>query len=117
MYKNSDYSRFWISLIYITLIVFAAFYLLPLYVMVATSLKSADEIRAGNLISWPLSISFDAWVKAWDTACIGISCEGIKNYFFNSVKMVIPAVFLSILPGAFNGYVLTKFKFYAPDSD
>ncbi|MBL0690863.1 MAG: carbohydrate ABC transporter permease [SAR324 cluster bacterium] len=104
-------NKFWRSLIYITLLVFAAFYLLPIYVMLTTSFKSVDEIRTGHILSWPNVFTTDAWGKAWFDACIGISCEGINKYFWNSVKMVIPAVLLSTLPGAFNGYVLTKWRF------
>jgi glucose/mannose transport system permease protein len=43
--------------------------------------------------------------------CIGQTCEGIKGYFWNSIKMVVPAVAISTLLGALNGYVLTKWRF------
>ena len=36
---------------------------MPLFVMVTTSLKTLDEIRAGNLLSLPGSITFEAWVE------------------------------------------------------
>jgi glucose/mannose transport system permease protein len=43
--------------------------------------------------------------------CIGLTCEGISGYFWNSIKMVVPAVTISTLLGALNGYVLTKWRF------
>ncbi len=93
------------------LILFALFYLAPLYVMVATSLKSVEEIRTGNLLALPVAPSFAAWTKAWSSACVGVECTGIGRFFFNSVKMVIPAVAISTIIGALNGYVLTKWSF------
>jgi glucose/mannose transport system permease protein len=98
-------------LLWAILILFALFYLAPLYVMIATSLKSVEEIRAGNLLALPVAPTFDAWAKAWSSACVGVECTGIGRFFFNSVKMVIPAVLISTVVGALNGYVLTKWTF------
>jgi glucose/mannose transport system permease protein len=98
-------------LLYTLLILFALFYLLPWVVMVLTSLKSMDDIRGGNLISLPASISLDAWKEAWSGACIGVKCGGIRIYFYNSIKIVIPAVLLSTVIGAANGYVFAKWRF------
>lgn len=93
------------------LILFAAFFLTPLYVMVATSLKTMDEIREGTLLSLPMSPSFAAWAKAWSQACTGADCGGLKPFFMNSVLMVLPAVAISTLVGSLNGYVLSKWRF------
>lgn len=105
-------SQTWLrALLWAILLLFALFYLAPLYVMLATSLKSAEEIRAGNLLALPQDPSFDAWFKAWSAACVGIECTGIGRFFFNSVKMAVPAVAISTIIGALNGYVLTKWSF------
>ena len=93
------------------LLLFAAVFLLPMYVMVTTSLKDMEQIRQGNLLSLPTSPSFDAWSKAWSKACTGVDCGGLKPFFLNSVIMVIPAVLISTLLGAINGYVLSKWRF------
>lgn len=98
-------------LIYIVLSIAALFYLLPLTVMVMTSLKDLEEIRTGTLLSIPNSINLEAWSKAWSTSCTGVSCEGLKGYFWNSVVIVVPAVIVSTILGALNGYVLTQWKF------
>jgi glucose/mannose transport system permease protein len=103
-------------LLYAILILFALYYLMPLFVMLATSLKSLDEIRAGSLVSWPKQITFEPWVKAWESACVGVRCNGLKSYVWNSVLMVVPAVFLSTALGAVNGYALTKWKFRGADT-
>jgi glucose/mannose transport system permease protein len=97
--------------IYGLLVVFAIVYLLPLVVMVMTSLKPLQEITGGNMFWLPQDLTFEPWTKAWGTACVGLTCEGLKGYVWNSVKMVIPAVLISSLLGALNGYVLTKWRF------
>jgi glucose/mannose transport system permease protein len=101
--------------IYALLVVFAVYYLMPLFVMITTSLKTLPEIREGNLVSLPHQISFDAWLKAWGTACTGVECNGLKGNFLNSVSFVLPAVVISTLIGAFNGYVLTMWRFRGSD--
>jgi glucose/mannose transport system permease protein len=101
--------------IYSVLLVFCVIYLMPLFVMVITSLKTLPDIKSGNLISLPQEWVFGAWDKAWSTACTGVKCEGIKGYFWNSFQMVIPAVAISTILGAFNGYVISKWKFRGSD--
>ena len=93
------------------LLLFAAWFLVPLYVMLTTSLKDAEQLRAGNLLSLPTAPTLDAWFKAWGSACTGVQCEGLKPFFWNSMVMVVPAVLVSTLIGSLNGYVLSKWKF------
>lgn len=99
------------AVIYGVLLLFAVLYLLPLFVMLTTSFKSLDEIRGGNILALPAAPTADAWFRAWGSACIGVTCEGIKGYFWNSIRMVVPAVLISTVLGALNGYVLTKWRF------
>jgi glucose/mannose transport system permease protein len=103
------------AVIYTLLILFALYYLMPLFVMVSTSLKTLDDIRAGNLVSIPVEITFEAWAKAWSGACTGVDCDGLKGNFWNSVSFVVPAVLISTLIGALNGYVLTMWRFRGSD--
>ena len=98
-------------MIYLILLFFALIYLAPLYVMFTTSLKDIEEIRSGNLMALPLDPTFYAWTKAWSSACTGSECEGLAPYFWNSVRIVFPAVIISTIIGAFNGYSLAKWKF------
>lgn len=97
--------------VYSALILLALYYLMPLWVMITTSLKPLDEIYNGSFIGLPQTVTFAAWEKAWSSACIGTECTGLKPYFINSILMVIPAVLLSTVFGALNGYVLTKWRF------
>ena len=98
-------------LLYLFLGIFVVYYLMPLFVMVTTSLKSLEEIRTGSLVSLPRVITFEAWQTAWSSACTGIQCEGLQPYFWNSVLLAVPAVILSTLIGALNGYVVAQWQF------
>ena len=93
------------------LLLFAAWFLTPLYVMLVTSLKDAEQVRTGHLLSLPTDPTLASWSKAWGSACTGVDCHGLQPYFWNSVLMVVPAVVVSTLLGALNGYVLSKWKF------
>lgn len=98
-------------LLWAVLLLFAAWFLAPLYVMVVTSLKDMDQVRNGHLLSVPASPTLAAWAKAWGSACTGTDCGGLKPFFVNSVLMVVPAVAVSTMVGALNGYVLAKWRF------
>ena len=99
------------TLIYLVLLLFALFYLLPLFVMVINSVKPLAEITGGNMMALPKVWTFEPWRAAWSEAQVGVQATGLKPYFWNSIKMVVPAVAISTVLGALNGYVLTKWRF------
>jgi glucose/mannose transport system permease protein len=96
--------------LYAFLVISALFFLLPLYVMVVTSLKSMPEIREGNIFAIPQMWTFEAWAQAWSTACTGLNCGGIRAGFWNSVKILIPSMILSIFIAAMTGYALSFWR-------
>ena len=111
--KNLFGKNFFLRVLLFTILgLFILYYTLPLFVMITTSLKSLEEIRTGSLISLPRDINFEAWYSAWSSTCTGIKCEGIKPYFWNSILIAIPAVLISTLIGAVNGYIVAQWKFY-----
>jgi glucose/mannose transport system permease protein len=93
--------------LYGTLIMVSMYYLLPLYVMIVTSLKGMPEIRLGNVFGPPMDITFEPWSEA----CTGINCDGLSRGFGNSVRILIPSVLLSIAIASVNGYALSNWKF------
>ncbi len=97
--------------IYGTLFIVAIYYLLPMYVMVVTSLKGMPEIRLGNMFAPPLEITFAPWVKAWSEACTGLNCDGLSRGFWNSVIITVPSVIASITIASLGGYVVSCWKF------
>ena len=97
--------------IYLLLLLFALFYLLPFVIMLLNSLKPLSEITSGNMVALPQVWTTEPWLKAWSSAQIGVDPTGLSPYFWNSIKMVVPAVAISTVLGALNGYVLTKWRF------
>ena len=98
-------------MIYGTLLFVSLYYILPLWVMVMTSLKGMPEIRLGNVFGLPVEITFQPWVKAWAEACTGLNCDGLSRGFWNSVQILVPSVILSIAVASVNGYALVNWRF------
>ncbi|MCY6382288.1 carbohydrate ABC transporter permease [Hoeflea prorocentri] len=98
-------------ILYLILVFFCIYYLLPLYVMLVNSLKPLSEITAGGMMALPGEWTIAPWASAWSSAQVGVEATGLRPYFINSIVMVVPAVALSTLVGALNGYVLTKWTF------
>ncbi len=101
-------------LIYFLLMIFAIFYLTPIYVLFITSMKSFAEVDLKNMWKLPKSISFESFVQAW-FGNKNRGLRGLSQNFMNSVYLVIPATIISAFLGSMNGYVLTKWKFKGAD--
>jgi glucose/mannose transport system permease protein len=92
--------------ILVFLTICALFFCVPLYVIVITSLKSMDQIRQGEIFSLPWHWDFGAWWTAWDRACSGTNCGGVKVGFLNSLEILFPSLVLSIGLSSVTGYAL-----------
>ena len=103
-------------LVYAVLALATAFFLLPLYAMLVTSFKDAEEIRSSSLLALPAALNLSSWSTAWSSACTGVDCNGLRPFFWNSVAMAVPAVMVSTVWGALNGYVLSLWKFRGSDA-
>jgi glucose/mannose transport system permease protein len=101
-------SRF---LVYFLLVAFAIYFLLPLFVVIANTFRTLPEVAQYGLIGFPHSFSLRAWYEGWNTFCVGGTCEGIKQNFYNSVQLTIPATIISTAFGVINGYILSKWRF------
>ncbi len=88
--------------IHAVLLLACLIYLVPLVVMLFTSFKTPEDIGTGNLLSWPGVVTVIGWVKAWDI---------VDGYFWNSLRITVPAVIISTAIGALNGYVLSMWRF------
>src|SRR5512147_925978 len=86
--------------LYAVLLFLALLFLLPVYVMLANSLKPLEEIRSGDLMALPVAWTVEPWLSAWSTAQIGVQPTGLRPYFVNSFLLVVPAVAISTLIGA-----------------
>ncbi|MBN1486881.1 MAG: carbohydrate ABC transporter permease [Anaerolineae bacterium] len=102
---NRSRSRYY--WLYIPLSLMALFYLVPLYVMLVTGFKGFEEVSLQTMWSLPKTgIHFDNFTEAGTK---------LAPYFWNSLKMVIPAAIISSIVGSLNGYVLSKWKFKGAD--
>lgn len=97
--------------LYATLLLISAYFLLPLWVMVMTSLKTMDEVRLGNIFAPPTDPTFAPWIKAWAEACTGINCDGLSRGFWNSVFILVPSVLVSIAVASVSGYALAMWRY------
>ncbi|MEQ1901521.1 MAG: carbohydrate ABC transporter permease [Devosia sp.] len=97
--------------IYAFLIIVAAFFCLPLYVMLVTSFKTMPEVREAHLFDLPHNFTIEPWIKAWTSACTGRDCTGLAPGFLNSVKIAVPSVIISIIVASLNGYALTFWRY------
>jgi glucose/mannose transport system permease protein len=90
-------------LFYLILIALAVFYLLPIYLMVLTGLKSFSEVDLKTMWNLPANgIHVDNFLAGY---------RQLAPNLRNSLAMVIPEAILSALLGSFNGYLLSKWKF------
>ncbi|WP_198120758.1 carbohydrate ABC transporter permease [Massilia rhizosphaerae] len=96
--------------LYAFLLAAALFFLLPLYVMIVTSLKTMDEIRQGGIFALPHAATLEPWRLAWGGVCTGAACDGVRTGFWNSVAITVPSTVLPILLGAVNGYALSFWR-------
>lgn len=96
--------------VYAFLLISALFFLTPLWIMVVTSLKTMNEVRQGHIMAWPDVLTFQPWIDAWANACTGLECHGISVGFWNSLRILIPSVLLSIALGAVTGYALSFWR-------
>src|SRR5208337_4410987 len=96
--------------VYAVLVLASLFFLTPLWVMLMTSFKSMAEIRDGQILSWPRAFTFEAWPQAWWSACTGLTCDGVRVGFWNSIRILVPSVIFSIGLGALTGYAMTFYR-------
>ena len=96
-------ARYWS---YIPLALLAAFYLIPIYIMLVTGFKAGDEISLKTMWDLPRGIAFDNYIEAF---------RQLAPSLWNSFIMVIPAAVISSMLGSLNGFILAKWKFRGAD--
>jgi glucose/mannose transport system permease protein len=106
-----DRARFSSVAINAALIMLAAVFLVPLVVVVLNSLRSTEDIARVGVMGLPHELMWSNFSRTWSSYCIAEHCSGIQPYFWNSMRMVIPATIVSTLLGALNGYSLSLWRF------
>lgn len=100
--------NFWRVVLYAIAILFTVYYLLPIFLLVLTGLKSYQEVNLYDMWSLPHTLSLRSYVDAWQGSP---AVQGLSLNFVNSLIIVIPATLISSVLGAMNGYVLSKWRF------
>lgn len=101
--------------LYVLLILFAILFLIPVYVLLSSSLKSFTEVQnLGQLWTPPNALHVETFQQAWS----GIpekGIRGLKGNLLNSIYLTVPATIISAILGSLNGYILSKWKFKGAD--
>ncbi|MCP4363642.1 MAG: carbohydrate ABC transporter permease [Chloroflexi bacterium] len=90
------------AILYILLLLFSMFFLLPMYVMLTTGFKSFDEVSLKTMWNFPSGLYTENFKAAF---------EQLVPHLWNSLRLVIPTAFISAFIGSINGYILTKWRF------
>ena len=109
--KSINVNRF---LIYLALALSAVIFLIPIYMLLNTSLKSYQDVSLSTMWELPQQLGLDSFQKAW----FGNQAEGFRGLngnFLNSIWLAIPASLLSAIIGSINGYIFSKWKFRGSD--
>lgn len=100
--------NWWRILLYAAALFFAVYYLLPLFLLVLTGLKSYNEVNLYQMWNLPRTLSFQSYIDAWSGSK---SIQGLGRNFWNSLIIATFATAISAALGSMNGYVLSKWKF------
>ena len=114
--KTRHNASYWTGrfFVYFMLVFAAVFFLLPIYLLLITSLKSYQEVSLSAMWTLPKSFSLASFAKAW-LGSEGEGFRGLSGNFLNSVWLTIPAALLSAFIGSINGYIFSKWKFKGSD--
>jgi N,N'-diacetylchitobiose transport system permease protein len=84
------------------LIVFA-FMVFPVYWMVLTAVKPADEVQTETPKFWPSSITFDNFGTAVDS-------KGFADYWVNSLYVAVGGVLLALVVALFSAFAVARMR-------
>ncbi len=95
---------------YLFLVIASAFFLLPIFLLLNTSLKSYENVALATMWNLPRDLGFDSFTQAWLGSITG-GFRGLRENFINSLYLTIPASIFSAFIGSINGYIFSKWKF------
>jgi glucose/mannose transport system permease protein len=101
-FRQSLPRTIWDWVILVFLLLSALFFLTPIYVMVVTGLKQAQNVSLSTMWQLPAQLSGGGFYEAW---------RRLYPNMGNSLQLTIPATIISSILGAINGYIFAKWKF------
>jgi len=91
------------AIIYLFLGLWSIIVILPMIWVLVSSFKTSKEIFFSPWLP-PAQMMWENFVRAWSKASMGL-------YFFNTLAVLIPSIFFTLLFSAMAGYVLARFVF------
>jgi multiple sugar transport system permease protein len=87
----------------VTILVLAVFVIVPLYIMITTSVKPLVDVQ-GAFSWWPTHLTLQPFADIWKTVPLG-------TYFFNSLIVSGAASVLSVIVAIFASYGVSRWRF------
>lgn len=95
---------------YLLLLLAAMFFLLPIFLLLNTSLKPYEDVSLSTMWDLPRNLGFESFQQAWQGSPTG-AFRGLRENFMNSIWLAVPAAIISAFIGSINGYIFSKWKF------
>lgn len=101
--KPTSFQNLWTrGAIYLVLIAFALYFLMPVFVMINTSLKPYEQVSVQRMWELPQGLYLGSFAEAWSK---------VSPNFINSLIITVPAALISSFIGSINGYIFSKWRF------
>ena len=91
------------AIIYLFLGLWSIIVIFPMIWVLVSSFKTSKEIFFSPWLP-PAQMMWENFARAWSKASMGL-------YFFNTLAVLLPAIFFTLLFSAMAGYVLARFVF------
>ena len=102
--KRKDAQKIKDRIISVFIGLFALVWLFPIAWTLFSSLRPYKDVRANGIFSFPNTLNFDNYFEA-------IRRMELPQYFWNTIAITIPAVFLILLLGSLMAFVVTRYSF------
>lgn len=94
-----------VAIIYVLLTILAFIFVYPFLWMLSASFKTQDEFFADGLSLIPKHLSFDNFIRAWNSANFSV-------YFKNSLMVTVSVVLIVLFATSLAGYVIGRYSFF-----
>ncbi|RDV43078.1 carbohydrate ABC transporter permease [Leifsonia sp. ku-ls] len=88
---------------WVTIVVLTVFTVVPLYVMVTSSLKPLSEVQSA-FTWWPQTFTIQPFIDMWSTV-------PLASYFVNSLIVSSAATLISLVIAVFAAYAVSRYRF------
>ena len=88
---------------YLLLLLYYAFFLIPIVWIILSSFKTNSAIIIGNIIPSPSDLTFSSYSDVWNT-------PGVPTFLRNSVIIALGVTVISLLVSSLGAYGLSKYR-------